>query len=158
MEKRLFGWSLVLLAGLVLSANSAWGLGEILGQTKEQLKLKYDVVVHDPNNGQVMVEFTLADEGRLKPLDTVELAIPKQDGSGTYDLTLPLAMREENGKRVARFHLKNQWAARAEIWLTTYWFDGKQLVMTRYHHVIPVAKYMQKPRAVGEPAAAPPRK
>jgi hypothetical protein len=156
MLKHPLGLSLAVVAALLLTANCAWGLGEILGQSKEELKLKYDVTVHDPANGQVGVEFTLTDEGRLKPLDSIDLMIPKEDGSGTYDLSVPLAMRQTNGKQVARFNLKKDWAARAEIWFTTYHFDGKQLVMTRYHHVIPVARYMNNPPAKdAKPAAAP---
>jgi len=151
--------SLLLLAALFLPAGRALAMGEILGETREQLKLKYEVKVQDPDNGQVQVEFTLEDEGRMKPLDAVELAIPKQDGSGTYDLTANLSVREDQGKRVARFNLKKEWAARAEIWLNTYHFDGKPLVMTHYHYLIPVAQYLKKPdlkkQEPAKPAAAP---
>ena len=157
MPIRALRLSVVILAALLLTTDPTWGIGFILGQSKEELKLKYDVIVHDPANGQVAVEFVLADEGRLKPLDAVELMIPRDDGSGFYDLTLPLALREAERKRVVRFNLKEEWAARAEIWLTTYWFDGKQLVMERNHHVIPVVNYMKhQPAPDAKPADAPP--
>jgi hypothetical protein len=119
----------------------------------------------------VTVEFTLADEGRLKPVDAVELEIPApvaKDGSQVPDLAVPMELKQSNdGKRVARFEIRKDWAERAQIWLTTNWFDGKQLVMTRYHYMIPVARYLKdgaaapapaKPAAAaaGEPAAGEP--
>lgn len=132
----------MLMVGLL--GNLAWGIGGILGETKEELKLKYEVVVSDPANGQVGVEFTLESAGRLGSIGAVELMIPKEDKSGSYDLTAPLALREENGKQVVRFNLKKEWAGRAEIWLTAKQVDGKFSGMERVHHVISVAKYFKK--------------
>jgi len=154
MLMRTLPLSLIVLAALVLTAERAWGMGEILGQTKEELKLKYDVSVQDHGTGRVTVVLTLADEGRLKPLDAVELYIPMESGSGSVDLAVALATTKADGKQVARVHLKKEWAERAQIWLTTTTFDGKQLVMTRYHHVIPFAKYV-KDAAAAKPAAKP---
>src|ERR1700683_4103948 len=37
-----------------------------LRETKDQLKLKYEVAVEEHGSGRVTVVFTLADEGRLK--------------------------------------------------------------------------------------------
>ena len=161
MWMRTLRLSLMVLAAFLLSADRAWAMGEILGETKEELKLQYDVMVHDHGNGRVTVEFTLADEGRLKPVDGVELDIPAQEkekgGGYSMDLAVPMELKKSNdGKRVARFEIRKDWAERAQIWLTTNWFDGKQLVMTRYHYVIPVAKYLNNaPAAAAQPAAAP---
>ena len=77
------GLSLMMLTALLLRAQPHSAMGEILRETKEELKLKYDVVVHDPGNGIVMVQFTLIDEGRMKPLYGVELMLPMANGSGS---------------------------------------------------------------------------
>src|SRR6187399_716605 len=63
---------------VLLLATPDWvrGMGEILGETKEQLKLQYDVAVYDHGTGRVTITFTLEDEGRLKPLYGVEFRIP----------------------------------------------------------------------------------
>ena len=153
---------LLMLAALVLTANTTLGLGFILGETKEQLKLQYEVTVHDHGNGRVSVEFTLTDEGRLTPVEAVSLDIPARekdkDGGYSYDLAVPLEWKKSNdGKRVARFEIRKDWAERAEIWLTTNSLDGKQLALTRYHHVIPLAKYLKNdPAATAKPAVAAP--
>jgi hypothetical protein len=164
MFMRSLRWSLMVLAVLCVTADRAGAMGEILGQTKEELKLQYDVVVHDHGNGRLGIEFTLADDGRLKPLYAVDLSVPAQepDKNGGYSMDLSVTMeltKSNDGKRVARFEIRRDWAERAQIWLSTYTFDGKPLVMTHYHYVIPVAKYLKPPvapAAPDKPAAAPP--
>ena len=137
MLMRTLRWSALLLAtvAVVWTAGRAWGMGLILGQTKEDLKLKYDVSVEGDNfdresTKRVTVVLTLADEGRLKPLDEVELVIPSQeknkDGSNWMDLVVSIDMRKTNdGKRVGRVHIRKELAARAKIWLNTHTMDGK---------------------------------
>ena len=62
----------------------------------------------------VTITFTLADEGRLKPLDSVDLSIPSKDkhksGGFMSDLSLSLATRKVDGKQVASVHLKKELA------------------------------------------------
>lgn len=148
------------LAALLLRSGTAWGIGFVLGETREELKLEYDVAVQDHGTGRVTVVLTLIDEGRLGPLDVVELAIPGQeknkDGGRWMDLVVPIDMTEaEGGKRVGRVHLLKEWAERAEIRLNTHTLDGKRDPLTRLHHVIPVAAFLKASPAT-EPAVAPP--
>jgi hypothetical protein len=163
---RNLGFGLLTVVALLSLADRAWGLGEILGQTMEELKLGYEVVVRDLGGaGRVAIEFALTDEGRLKPLDGVELMVPARETDNAdghfMDLVVPVELKLERGKRVARVQLTRELAERAEIWLTTYWFDGKQVVMSRYHHVIPVGPYLKAAaggavKPAGEPGAAAP--
>src|SRR5688572_17883158 len=117
MSVRRFRLLSVALAAALLAAGAAWALGFQLGETKEQLKLDYNVEVADHGTGRVTVTLTIADPGRLKPLTSVDLMIPSQDKSGYVDLTLPIGLRQEGGKSVARVHLKRDLAERAEIHL-----------------------------------------
>ncbi len=134
------------LAVLALTASAAWALGFQLGETKEQLGLKYEVEATDHGTGRVTVNLRIADAGRLKPLRAVQLVVPSQDRKGNVDLSLALATREEGGQQVARVHLKRDLAERAEIHLTTSHLDGRQDPRTWYYHVIPVEDYL-KPAA-----------
>jgi hypothetical protein len=155
---RTLRWSLVVLvaAAVAWTAGRAWSISFGLGQSKEELKLKYELTVSDHGTGRVTVVLTLADAGRLKPVNAMELVIPMEEGSGSVDLSVPLATREVEGKREARVHLKKEWAKRAQIWLTTSTLDGKQLLMGGYYHVIPIAKYIKNaPAAAAKPAAEP---
>ena len=121
----------------------AIGLG--LGETKEQLKLDYEVTVKDHGTGRVTIVFSLADEGKLNPITAIKLSIPSTDkhpgGGYMSDLSLALATRNEHGKQVARIHLRRDWAERAEIHLTTRHLDGKEEPLTWYYHAIPVADH-----------------
>jgi acylphosphatase len=134
-------------AAVVWVSGRVLGIGFILSETKEELKLKYDVLVEDHGTGRVTAVLTLADEGRLKPLDEVELAIPAQeknaDGSYGMDLVVSIGMTEiDGGKRVGRVHIRKDLAERAEIRLNTHTLDGKLDPRTRLHYIIRLAKYM----------------
>jgi hypothetical protein len=157
----LLSLSIVLLA-LVLTPVRARAAGFILGETKEELKLKYDLAVQDHGTGRVTVVFTLADEGRLKPLDEVQFVIPGKeknaDGGHWMDLVVSIGMTDTgDGKRVGRVHVLKELAERAEIRLNTHTMDGKMDPLTRLHHVIPIAKHVKGvPAAGAKPEAAAP--
>ena len=141
------------------TADRACGIGFYLSQTKDELKLKYEVAVANHNSGRVTVVFTLADEGRLKPLDEVQLVVPAQeknkDGSRWMDLVVSIDMiKTDGGKRVGRVHLLKELAERAAIQLNTHTLDGKLDRFTRLHHVIPIAKYLKDAPAAATGAAA----
>lgn len=158
---------MLVLAAVVWTAGRAWGIGFYLGETKEELKLEYDVAVQDHGTGRITIVLTLADEGRLKPLDEVQLAIPGQeknkDGGHWMDLVVSIEMRKiDDGKRVGRIHILRDLAKRAEIQLNTHTMDGKMDPLTRLHHVIPIANHLNNAQtAVARPktesvVAAPP--
>lgn len=137
------------------TAGNAWGIGFVLGETKDKLKLKYDLTVQDHGTGRVTIVLTLADEGRLRPLDEIQLVIPAKeknpDGSFWMDLVVSIEMvKIEGGGRVGRVHIHKDLAERAQIQLNTHTLDGKLDPMTRLHHVIPVAAHMK-----AAPASAP---
>ena len=151
----------VLLALLVcyFVVERAWGIGFYLRETKDELKLKYEVTVQDHKTGRVTVVFTLADEGRLKPLDEIQQVIPAQekneDGSHWMDLVVSIDMvKADSGKRVGRVHLLKELAERATIQLNTHSMDGNIDGLTRLHHLIPIAKYMNNPQNLDTPPAA----
>jgi hypothetical protein len=78
------------LAVAIAATDRADAIGFILGESKEELKLDYDLSVTDHGTGRVTLVFTLDDEGRLAPLDEVQLAIPaeekNEDGGRWMDL------------------------------------------------------------------------
>ena len=172
MWMRMPRWSLMVLivAAVAWTGERACAIGFILGKSKDELKLKYDLTVHDHGTGRVTVVLTLEDEGRLKPLDEVQLVIPAKDkdSDGGYwmDLVVSIDVVKADGdKRVGRVHILKELAERAEIQLNTHTMDGKMDPMTRLHYVIPLASHMKnvpgaapaaKPEPANEPAAATP--
>jgi hypothetical protein len=136
----------IVFAAAALAANGAWGLGFRLRETKEQLRLKYDVSVVDHGTGRVTVDLTIDDPGRVKPLTSVDLVVlnkETKDGSGPVDLSVALAMSGADGKRWVSVHLTREMAERAEIQLKTSFLDGKNQGLTWYYHAIPIADYLK---------------
>lgn len=147
------GFRNVCLAGLtfvacILAANGAWAIGFELGETKEELKLKYEVKASDHKTGRVTVTLTLEDEGRLGPLDSIDLQIADAAGPGYVDLSISLAVRKVDGKQVVTVHLLRSLAERASLQLRTHSLDGKKQGLTWYYHAIPLEPYLP----VAEPA------
>jgi hypothetical protein len=136
-----------------------WGLG----QTNEQLKLKYDVSLTNEGKSFVNVDLTIDDEGRLKPLFSVDVVIFGEDyreGEGRsvpIDLHLQLAKALVDGKLKTFIGMKKEWAERAVILLQTATFNGKEMSRGGCYHKIRIADYMQneqkkdKPEGVTEP-------
>lgn len=138
------GFRKVCLAGLtfvacILAANWAWAIGFELGETKEELKLKYEVKATDHKTGRVTVTLTLEDEGRLGPLDSIDLQIADAAGPGYVDLSISLAVRKVDGKQVVTAHLLRSLAERGSLQLKTHSLDGKKEGRTWYYHAIPLA-------------------
>lgn len=140
----------VMIIALLMVAQAVSAAGVILSETKEQLKLQYDVAI-DQRASQVAVTFTLADEGRLKPITGVYLCIPtekaEKNGGRYADLYVPLAMTTVAGKQVVNFELTEEWARRAEIQLITLTLEGKQAAPGQrtspsYLYSMPLAKYL----------------
>lgn len=141
----------LLLAVIVLAAipaSIALAIGFELGESKEELKLQYELSVYDHDTGRVTIKFSLIDAGRLKPIRSVDLSIPsneKHAGGGTKsDLTMSMALQEDGAKQVARIHIRKDWAERAEIRIKTGHLDGKQQPMTSYYHSIPLKELVSR--------------
>lgn len=146
MATRTLRLPLLATATVLLTTTIVLALGHELSATKEELKLKYDVSVTVHGSGRVTVNLTIAEQGKLKPLDSVQIAIPSQDKSGYYDLSISLATENVDGKLTARAHLSRDLAERAQLRLVTHTLpdgSGGKSERTWYYHTIPIAKYIQ---------------
>lgn len=136
--------TLGIFVAIAIPASCALGLGFQLGESKEELNLKYDVSVYDHDTGRVTIQLELIDTGRLKPITSVDLHLPsseKHDDTGGFksDLTLSMALRPEGDSQIARVHIRKDWAQRAELQIKTAQLDGKPEPLTWYYHVIPLS-------------------
>ena len=136
------------LAVIALAANFVWALNFELGETKQQLKLEYDVVVKDIGANGYLIDLTIANQGRMKPLSDVGLCVygkemTNQGRSPVIDLALSLAPRKEGDKLSVHFQLNREWAERAEISLLTSHLDDQKLVESCYH-VIRLREHLKK--------------
>ena len=93
----------------------AWGRGNALTESKEQLGLDYEFSA-TATDGTVMVTLTIKDLGKLKPLRGVVLTIPsdKKDDH-RLDVYVPLATKQDGGKLTAWAQLSREMAERATV-------------------------------------------
>jgi hypothetical protein len=142
--------ALIAFAGVALAGNVASAEGHRLADTKEQLRLRYDVSVIDHGDSHLAVVVRIADAGRLKPLTGVDLVIRMSPTSGSrnddVELCAPLATSSNNNGAIeARVDLVEGLAARAEICLKSLNLDGvhETRSLKWYYHAIPLVEYIK---------------
>jgi hypothetical protein len=153
------------VAMMALMSSHCWAVYYELGPSKDEWGLKYDGNVTVTNDGKLNVQFTLADQGRLKPIHSVHifaLTPPGRDGSRTYLLKAPMAMTPTaDGKMSGELQIGGHLRDTAVVRIFSYTVDGQpQRLGVRYYD-IPIKKFMKKapvaaaPRSQG-PVALPP--
>ena len=139
----------VFVFGVVAAmANLVFALDVPLSETKDQLQLKYAVTAEDIGNGRVDFALLVSDEGRLKPLDSIDLVI--SSGSrcgGGNELSLSLATVTHEGRISTHVVLSKELAARAEFRLRNFSLNVHKEPYKFYYHSIPLAPYLDLARA-----------
>jgi hypothetical protein len=152
---------MLIVATIVLMSDRSWAIRYGLAPSKDDWKLKYDVAVHDADGDKLTVVFTLADEGRLKPIYSIDLvAFSKQtdnQGGRSYDVMVPIELKPtQDGKRVGEVQIRKEFVDRAKIRIITLTVDGKRQPSGGAFYDIPIAKYLNKAPAAASSAAASP--
>ena len=160
LSRRLAAGILV-VAAMVLMSGRSWAIYYGLPPSKGEWKLKYDVAVHDADGDKLTVVFTLADEGRLKPIYSIDLvAFSKQtdnQGGRSYDVKAPIELKPtKDGRRAGQVQIRKDFLDRAKIRIITHMVDGKRQPSGGAYYDIPIAKYLNKAPAAASPLAAPP--
>lgn len=151
---------LLVVAAMVLMSERSWAIYYRLGPSKDEWGLKYDVAVQDADSDEVTVVFTLADEGRLKPIYSIELvAFSKQtdsQGGRSYDVKEPIELKPtEDGRRAGQVQIRKEFLDRAKIRILTQMVDGKRQPSGGSYVDIPLSKFLKKAPAAA-PLASPP--
>lgn len=149
------------VAIVVLMAGRGWAIFNGLGPSRDDWKLKYDVEVYAADRDTLTVVFTLADEGRLKPIYSIDLVAfsqPDRDGGRTYDLKAPVVLKPtEDGKRSGQVQIRRAIADRAMFRILTLTVDGQRQRFAAYYD-IPLNRFLYKaPQAAPPSVATPPR-
>jgi hypothetical protein len=150
---------LLAVAVIVMMSESSWAIRFGLPPSKDEWSLKYDVEVHDADSDKVTVVFTLADEGRLKPIYSIDLvAFSKQtdsQGGHAYDVMEPIELKlTKDGRRVGQAQMRKQYVDRAKIRIITLTVDGKRQPSGGVFYDIPIGKYVDKVTAAASPTEA----
>jgi hypothetical protein len=138
----------------------SWAIYYRLGPSQDEWGLKYDVAVQDADSGTVTVVFTLADEGRLKPIYSIDLvAFSKQtdsQGGRSYDVKEPIKLKPtEDGKSAGQVQIRKEFLDRAKIRILTQMVDGKRQPSGGSYIDIPLSKFLKRTPVVASPLAPP---
>jgi hypothetical protein len=142
----------IVVAALVLMTAPCWAVFYALRPSKDDWGLKYDVQVSPAEGDKLKVEFTLIDDGRLKPVYSVTLiALSKQtdsQGGHSYDVKAPIELKPNaSGGRSGQVQIGKQFADRALFRVLTLTIDGKPRPATgAAYYAIPLKKHL-KPSA-----------
>jgi hypothetical protein len=147
---------LLVVAAIVLMSDRCWAIRQGLGPSKDEWKLKYEVAVHDADSDKVTVVFTLSDEGRLKPIYSIDLvAFSKQtdnQGGRSYDVMVPIKLKPtQDGKRSGQVQIRKEFVDRAKIRIITLTVDGQRQPSGGAFYDIPIGKYLNKAPAAASP-------
>jgi len=164
------------MAGLILVAvammtSRAWAVYYELGPSQDDWGLKYEGALSMTKEGKLNIQFTLADQGRLKPIHSVHvfaLSNPSPDGSRTYLLKAPMPMQQTaDGKMTGEIQIGRELAEFARVRVFSYTVDGQpQRLGVRYYDIplrklvkkAPVAAAPRAPAAIAAPPASDVRK
>jgi hypothetical protein len=157
----------LVVAAMVLMSGLSWAMFYGLGPSKDEWKLKYDVEVDAASGDTLTVDFTLADEGRLKPIYSITLiAFSKQtdsQGGRSYDVKAPIQLKATtDGKRAGQAQIRKEFADRAIIRILTQTVDGRPQQFAAYYDIplrkflnkVPAAASRQAPRSIAAPPAS----
>ena len=105
------------------------------------------------------VVFTLADEGRLKPLALIELiALSKEtdsQGGHSYDVKAPIVLKTtQDGRRAGQVQMRKEFADRAQIRILTNRVDGQPQQSGWACYEISIKKFLNKAPPLASPPAS----
>lgn len=155
-SRRTFG--LFAVACMLLPASTSLAIFHPLGPSKDDWGLKYEVQLTAVGGGLVDVAFTLADEGRLKPVHsyTVVALSPRGGGSFAYDAKSQITLKPTaDGKRAGQVRIRREFVEKATIRILTFRVDGRPQTQGAAQYDIPLNRFTIKPAPVGSPSAAP---
>lgn len=144
----------VVVAAIALISGEAWAIYYALAPSKSEWGLKYSVSVEDTGVDTCRIKFTLADEGRLKPIHSITLAVlDKQhstQNSRRYDVRGRLELKPtSDGKRMGQIELRKEHLDQAMIRVLTQKVDGKFQSAGAAYYDIPIAKHLKEAAAPG---------
>lgn len=135
----------LVVAAVVLMPGSSWAVFYPLGPSKDEWGLKYEVEIDALEGDMLNVRFTLADQGRLKPIysaTVVAFSNPSRN-DGTYLLKAQIDLKpNKDGKLTGQVQIPKRLADRAQIRILTQTFDGRWQTAGARLYDIPLRKFL----------------
>jgi hypothetical protein len=139
----------LVVAAAVLMAGRCWAVYYPLGPSKYEWGLKYEVKVTPAEGDKLNVVFTLASEGRLKPIysaTVVAFSPPDAYGGRSYLVKAPIEFKPtKDGKRAGQVQFRKEFADGAMIRILTLMVDGRRQTAGAAYYDIPLKKFLETP-------------
>jgi hypothetical protein len=140
---------LLVVIAVVLMTSRSWAHWYGLGPSKDEWGLKYDGDVRAVNGDKLIVHFTIADQGRLKPIHSVfVMAFSNPDRTGINLVKTFIPMKPtDDGKLAGEVEIGKEFADRAVIRIFTMTVDGRSQMAgptagARFYDV-PLKRYLK---------------
>ena len=149
--------SVLVIAAVTLLPGSSWAVFYPLGPSKDEWGLKYEVEVNAADGDKLNVHFTLADEGRLKPIysATVVAFSNPSSNDGAYLLKAQFDLKStKDGKLTGQVQIPKRLADRAQIRILTQTFDGRWQTAGARLYDIPLKKFLNSAGVAASPKTA----
>jgi len=146
--------SVLVIAAVTLLPGSSWAVFYPLGPSKDEWGLKYEVEVNAADGDKLNVHFTLADEGRLKPIysATVVAFSNPRSNDGAYLLKAQFDLKPtKDGKLTGQVQIPKRLADRAQIRILTQTFDGRWQTAGARLYDIPLKKFLSSAGVAASP-------
>ena len=132
---------------VILTCSFSWAHFYELGPSKDEWGLKYDGEV-TASGDKLNVSFTLADQGRLKPIYSISVVAfsdLRKDGGRTYLLNTTFDLKPtKDGKLTGQLQIGKEFVDRAMIRILTPKFDATPQTAGARYYQIPLKKFMKK--------------
>jgi len=148
----------LIVAAVVLIPGRIWAVFYPLGPSKDEWGLKYEVEVSAADGDRLNVRFTLADQGRLKPIysATVVAFSNPVSNDGSYLLKAQIDLKSTtDGKLSGQVQIPKKHADRAQIRILTQTFDGRWQTAGARLYDIPLKKFVVSAGVAASPKTPP---
>lgn len=142
----------LVIAAILLLPGIVGAVYYALGPSKDEWGLKYAVEVSAADDGKLNVHFTLASEGRLKPIysaTVIAFSNPGPDGGRSYLEKAQIDLKPtKDGPLAGQTQIHQKHADRAMIRILTLTVDGRRHKSASYYD-IPLQKFLQRAPVAG---------
>lgn len=151
--------SALVVTAVLLTPGRSWGVFFSLGPSNNEWGLKYNLELNAASDDVLNVAFTLADQGRLKPIysaTVVAFSEVRSDGGRSYLVKTPIELKAtKEGSLTGQAQIRKEFAGIATIRILTLNFDGRRQKAGAVYYDIPLKKFLA-PTPVADSASTSP--
>lgn len=148
-----FAMGLMVVAAIVVLPAIGWAVYFPLGPSEDHWGLKYDVRLSEAEGDKLNVHFTLADEGRLKPIHSAVIVVLSEldsNGSRTYLMKTPIPLKSTaNGALEGQLQMPRKYSDIGVIRIFTRMVDGRRQQGGTAYYAIPLKDFVDTEQTDG---------